>query len=66
MTYQELIKVEARDWHKLRLYVAGNLQAALVTPLRKPGRKPAPRYNNTKFKKGCYIPICNLFLQFNT
>ncbi|WP_237396533.1 GUN4 domain-containing protein [Okeania sp. KiyG1] len=46
-TYQELIKVNARDWHKLRLYVAGSLPGALVTPLRKPGRKPAPRYNKT-------------------
>ncbi|MGD1714294.1 CHAT domain-containing protein [Dapis sp. BLCC M172] len=46
-TYQELIKVNARDWHKLRLYVAGSLPGALVTPLRKPGRKPAPRYQKT-------------------
>ncbi|MDJ0553125.1 MAG: GUN4 domain-containing protein [Microcoleaceae cyanobacterium MO_207.B10] len=46
-TYQELIKVNARDWHKLRLYVADNLPGALVTPLRKPGRKPAPRDNKT-------------------
>lgn len=46
-TYQELIKVKAIDWHKLRLYVAGSLPGALVTPLRKPGRKPAPRYNKT-------------------
>ncbi|NEP80954.1 MAG: CHAT domain-containing protein, partial [Okeania sp. SIO3B3] len=46
-SYQELIKVNARDWHKLRLYVAGSLPGALVTPLRKPGRKPAPRYQKT-------------------
>ena len=46
-TYQELIEVKARDWHKLRLYVAGSLPGALVTPLRKRGRKPAPRYQKT-------------------
>ena len=46
-TYQELIKINARDWHKLRLYVAGSLPGALVTPLRKPGRKPALRYQKT-------------------
>lgn len=46
-TYQELIKVSARDWHKLRLYVADNLPGALVTPLRKLGRKPAPFYKKT-------------------
>ncbi|NEQ75780.1 MAG: CHAT domain-containing protein [Okeania sp. SIO2C9] len=46
-TYQELIEVNTRDWHKLRLYVAGSLPGALVTPLRKPGRKPAPRYQKT-------------------
>ncbi|OUL30101.1 NB-ARC domain-containing protein [Nostoc sp. RF31YmG] len=41
-TYQALIKNKARDWHLLRLYAAGNLPSSLVTPLRKPGRKPAP------------------------
>ncbi|QLE39137.1 tetratricopeptide repeat protein [Nostoc sp. C052] len=41
-TYQTLIKNKARDWHLLRLYAAGNLPSSLVTPLRKPGRKPAP------------------------
>ncbi|BAY12917.1 tetratricopeptide repeat protein [Calothrix sp. NIES-2098] len=41
-TYQALIKNQARDWHLLRLYAAGDLPSALVTPLRKPGRKPAP------------------------
>ncbi|MEH1800394.1 MAG: CHAT domain-containing protein [Nostoc sp.] len=41
-TYQALIKNKARDWHLLRLYAAGNLPGSLVTPLRKPGRKPAP------------------------
>ncbi|WP_287524756.1 ATP-binding protein [Okeania sp. SIO2C2] len=46
-TYQELIKVNARDWHKLRLYVAGSLPGALVTRLRERGRKPAPRYQKT-------------------
>ena len=41
-TYQALIKNKARDWHLLRLYAAGNLPSSLVTPLRTPGRKPAP------------------------
>ncbi len=41
-TYQALIENKARDWHLLRLYAAGNLPGSLVTPLRKPGRKPAP------------------------
>ncbi|XZF66142.1 MAG: tetratricopeptide repeat protein [Gloeotrichia echinulata DVL01] len=42
ITYQALIKNKARDWHLLRLYAAGDLPTSLVTPLRKPGRKPAP------------------------
>jgi tetratricopeptide (TPR) repeat protein len=37
-----LIENKARDWHLLRLYAAGSLPGSLVTPLRKPGRKPAP------------------------
>jgi tetratricopeptide (TPR) repeat protein len=41
-TYQVLIKNNARDWHLLRLYVAGTLPGELVTPLRSRGRKPAP------------------------
>ncbi|NES24696.1 MAG: CHAT domain-containing protein, partial [Symploca sp. SIO3E6] len=41
-TYQALIKEQARDWHLLRLYVAGSLPGELVTPLRRRGRKPAP------------------------
>jgi CHAT domain-containing protein len=41
-TYQTLIKKKARDWHKLRLYVAGILPGALVTTLQKPGRKQLP------------------------
>ncbi|BAY97043.1 TPR repeat-containing protein [Tolypothrix tenuis PCC 7101] len=41
-TYQALIKNQARDWHLLRLYAAGDLPGALVTPLRTRGRKPAP------------------------
>ena len=43
ITYQTLIENQARDWHLLRLYVAETLPGGLVTPLRKPGRKPAPR-----------------------
>ena len=41
--YQSLIDQPARDWHKLRLYVAGTLQEALVTPLRTRGRKQLPK-----------------------
>ncbi|MFE1746777.1 tetratricopeptide repeat protein [Coleofasciculus sp. H7-2] len=41
-TYQVLIKNKARDWHLLRLYVAGTLPGELVTPLRTRGRKLAP------------------------
>ena len=42
LTYQELIKNKARDWHLLRLYGAETLPGALVTPVRTRGRKPAP------------------------
>jgi hypothetical protein len=42
-TYQVLIEQEARDWHKLRLFVANILPGALVTPLRTKGRKQLPK-----------------------
>ena len=42
MTYQALIKSNSQDWHLLRLYVAGEMLGALVTPLRTRGRQPAP------------------------
>jgi hypothetical protein len=42
-TYQTLIKQQARDWHKLRFYVANTLPGSLVTPLRTPKRKPLPK-----------------------
>jgi hypothetical protein len=42
-TYQTLIQQQARDWHKLRLYVANVLPEALVTPLRTRGRKQLPK-----------------------
>jgi len=42
-TYQKLIENQARDWHLLRLYVAGTLPGQLVTTLRTRGRKPAPK-----------------------
>jgi CHAT domain-containing protein len=42
-TYQALIKQQARDWHLLRLYVARTLPGQLVTTLRTPGRKRAPK-----------------------
>lgn len=41
-TYRRLLEVNARDWHLLRLYVAGTLPEALVTSPRTPGRRPAP------------------------
>jgi CHAT domain-containing protein len=47
LTYKALIKSQARDWHLLRLYVAETLPCALVTPLRTPRRKPAPRHSKT-------------------
>ncbi|WP_449417244.1 GUN4 domain-containing protein [Phormidium nigroviride] len=46
-TYQTLIKQQARDWHKLRLYVANILPQALVTPLRTRGRKQLPKPTTT-------------------
>ncbi|MGQ4648665.1 CHAT domain-containing protein [Lyngbya aestuarii] len=42
LTYQALLKNKARDWHILRLYVAGKIPGALVTPLVTRGRKPVP------------------------
>ena len=42
-TYQTLIQQKARDWHKLRLFVATILPGALVTPLRTKGRKQLPK-----------------------
>jgi len=42
-TYHTLIQQQARDWHKLRLYVANVLPGALVTPLRTRGRKQLPK-----------------------
>jgi tetratricopeptide (TPR) repeat protein len=47
-TYQALIKQQARDWHLLRLYVAGTLPGQLVTTLRTRGRKPAPKPSVTE------------------
>ncbi len=38
-TYQSLIKKQASDWHLLRLYIAGEMPDALVTPLKTPHRK---------------------------
>ena len=46
-TYQALIRQQARDWHKLRLYVATTLPQALVTPLRTRGRKQLPKPTTT-------------------
>jgi CHAT domain-containing protein len=42
-TYKTLIQQQARDWHKLRLYVANMLPGALVTPFRTRGRKQLPK-----------------------
>ena len=38
LTYRSMIKAKARDWHLLRLYVAGAVPGPLVTPLHTPGR----------------------------
>lgn len=46
-TYQTLIDHEVEDWHLLRLYVAGEMPGALVTPLKTPGRKQAARISRT-------------------
>ena len=42
-TYQVLIAKKARDWHLLRLYVAANLPINLVTTVKTPRRKRAPK-----------------------
>ncbi len=47
-TYQALIRQQARDWHKLRLYVATTLPQSLVTPLRTRGRKQLPQPRITR------------------
>ncbi|MGB3650152.1 MAG: CHAT domain-containing protein, partial [Rivularia sp. (in: cyanobacteria)] len=50
LTYQDLIKHKARDWHLLRLYVGDSLPGNLVTPVRTRGRKTAPpRSFNAEF-----------------
>ncbi|MBE7552723.1 MAG: tetratricopeptide repeat protein [Anaerolineales bacterium] len=41
-TYQALLEQQARDWHLLRLYLAGDPPGPLVTPLKTRGRLPAP------------------------
>ena len=46
-TYKALIQQKARDWHKLRLYVATTLPQSLVTPLRTRGRKKLPKPTTT-------------------
>ncbi|MGB7247907.1 MAG: CHAT domain-containing protein, partial [Phormidesmis sp.] len=43
LTYQAMIREQARDWHLLRLYLAGTVPQTLVTPLRTPGRQRAPK-----------------------
>ena len=47
-TYQALIAHQARDWHLLRLYVAGNMPINLVTTVRTRGRKRAPKLTVTE------------------
>ena len=42
-TYQALIANKSRNWHLLRLYVAGTLPGNLVTTLQTRGRKRAPK-----------------------
>ncbi|BBH38952.1 hypothetical protein myaer102_14680 [Microcystis viridis NIES-102] len=47
-TYRALIDQQARDWHKLRLYVGNTLPQALVTPLRTPQRTQLPKPTITR------------------
>lgn len=47
LTYQALIENQARDWHLLRLYIAGTLPGKLVEPSKTPGWKPAPPPSTT-------------------
>lgn len=42
-TIRDLRQAKSRHWHRLRLFVAGELPAALVTPRTTPERQPAPR-----------------------
>ena len=42
LTYRWLIEKEVRDWHLLRLYVAGAVPGALVTRPKTPKRKRSP------------------------
>jgi len=51
MTYQRLIENNAKDWHLLRLNIAGKMPGALVTPLKTPKREKAkpPSFASTRF-----------------
>jgi len=53
LTYQALLKNKARDWHLLRLYVAGKISGALVTRGRKPVPPPSttPEYIDPETKR---------------
>ncbi|MDM8536250.1 tetratricopeptide repeat protein [Desulfobacterales bacterium HSG17] len=46
-TRQEMIDSNARDWHLLRLYTAGEMPGSLVTPLKTRGRQKAAVYSKT-------------------
>lgn len=52
LTYQDLLNKKTRDWHLLRLYVAGTLPGALVKRGRKPVPPPsvAPKYIDSEGK----------------
>lgn len=50
ITYQALIKENARDWHKLRLYVGNILPQTLVTPLRTQRRQQLPQPVTPEFR----------------
>ncbi|MBE9069235.1 CHAT domain-containing protein, partial [Leptolyngbya cf. ectocarpi LEGE 11479] len=43
LTFQTMLKANARDWHLLRLYVAESIPDKLVTPLRTKKRQKAPK-----------------------
>lgn len=66
VTYRWLIEKEVKDWHLLRLYVAGAVPGALVTRPKTPKRKPAPLPSTaTRFldsKSTVKVPCASAFV----
>lgn len=48
LTFQTLLKIEAEDWHLLRLYVTNVLPGAFVTRSLTPGREKPPQHSITR------------------